>query len=103
MKSMALAALLVHMSASGGAGAHEERTAERRDAAAGDVGKNLSELKAEISSLSEQFRLARERRRQEAERKKRESGEWTNEPTAPAAPAAERATPAARGSGAPAL
>jgi septal ring factor EnvC (AmiA/AmiB activator) len=102
MKAVALAALLVQMSASGGAGAHEEQTAERRDASADDVGKNLSELKSEISSLSEQFRLARERRRQEAERKKRESGEWTNEPTAPAAPAGERAAPAARGSGAPA-
>jgi hypothetical protein len=97
MKSLTVAAMMVQLMASGGAGAHGERAAERRDAAADDVGKHLSALKGELTSVSDEFKAARERRRLEAERKKREEEEWHHGPKAPAAP---RAAPASRGAGA---
>ncbi|WP_240359671.1 hypothetical protein [Pyxidicoccus trucidator] len=100
MKSMAVAAMMVQLMASGGAGAHGERTAERRDAAADDLGKNLSALKSELSSVSEQFKAARERRRMEAEQKKRQEEEWKLGPTTPAASTAGRAAAPSRGAGA---
>lgn len=96
MKSMAVAAMMVQLMAAGGGGPQVERAAERRDAAADDVGKNLSALKGELTSLSEQFRAARERRRLEAEKKKRENEEWHIGPQAPAA-AKQHGAPAATG------
>ena len=97
MKSMVVAAAMVQLMTAGGAGAHGEQAAERRDASAGDVGKHISALKGELSSLSEQFKAARERRRLEAERKKREDEEWHHGPKAPATP---RAPAPAGGAGA---
>ncbi|MCE9672765.1 hypothetical protein LY474_33665 [Myxococcus stipitatus] len=96
-----MAALMVQMMTAGGAGARGERVDERRDtAAAEDLGKNLKALKNEVASLRAQYQQARERRRLEAEQRKRESGEWTHEPQAPATPAAGR-TAVAPGGGSP--
>lgn len=100
MKSMAVAAMMFQLMAAGGAGAHGERAAERRDAAADDLGKNLSALKSELSSVSEQFKAARERRRLEAEKKKRLDEEWHHGPATPATPAPGRATAPTGGAGA---
>jgi hypothetical protein len=100
MTSMAVAAMMVQLMAAGGAGSQGEQATERRDASAADVGKHLSALKGELTSLSEQFRVARERRRLEAEKKKRENEEWHLGPQAPAAPASERTPATARGAGA---
>ncbi len=102
MKSIAVAATMVQLMAAGGAGAHGERAAERRDAAAADLGKNFSALKSELSSVSEQFKAARERRRLEAEKKKRQDEEWHHGPATPAAPATGGAAAPSGGAGAPA-
>ncbi|MBZ4417704.1 hypothetical protein K8638_14510 [Myxococcus sp. RHST-1-4] len=93
---MALAAVVVQLMTAGGAGAHGERATEQRDAAADDLGKNLSALKGELSSLSEQFKAARERRRLAAEQKTREDEEWHH---GPKAPPSQRATPPTGGAG----
>jgi|GEM_PF-1527669 len=100
MKSVLIAALLVQMTTAGGAGARDERANEHVTATE-DWNKHLSALKQEVDSVSEQFRVARERRRLEAERKKRESGEWTNEPTTPAPAPSKRALAPAGGAGTP--
>jgi hypothetical protein len=97
MKSMAVAAMMVQLMTAGGAGARGERAAERPDASAADVSRDLAALKSEISSVSEQFRAARERRRLEAEKKKREEEAWLH---GPQTPAAGRAAAATGGSGA---
>ncbi|GEN09326.1 hypothetical protein MFU01_43630 [Myxococcus fulvus] len=103
MKSVLLAALMVQMTTAGGAGAREKRADAHRSVAEDeDVSKHLSALKNELSSVSEQFRVARERRRLEAEQKKRESGEWTNEPASPAPAAGKRALAPTGGAGTPA-
>lgn len=100
MKSLAVAAMMVQLMAAGGAGSQGERASVRRDDASGDVGKDITALKGELSSLSEQFRAARERRRLEAEQKKRENEEWHVGPKAPTAPASPRASASTRGAGA---
>jgi hypothetical protein len=97
MKSMALAAVVVQLMTAGGAGSQDPRASERRDPDAESVGKHMSALKGELSSLSEQFKAARERRRLEAERKKLADEEWHR---GPQAPAAQRAAPASGGAGA---
>ncbi|MCP3168622.1 hypothetical protein [Myxococcus qinghaiensis] len=102
MKSVLIAALLVQMTTAGGAGARDERANEHVTATEEDWNKHLSALKQEVDSVSEQFRVARERRRVEAERQKRESGEWTNEPTTPAPSPSKRALAPAGGAGTPA-
>lgn len=74
MKPLMMAALVVQLTAAGGAGGG--RTEEKPDQAGSsvkDVGKHFSALKTEVSSLSQQFREARERAKVEAARKKQES------------------------------
>lgn len=86
-----LAALVVQLTAAGGAGSGRAGEHAPSGDSAKDVGKHFSALKSEVSSLSQQFREARERAKLEAERKKREA-EGAYEPKtsgstgAPAAP-----------------
>ncbi|QSQ28038.1 hypothetical protein JY651_08850 [Pyxidicoccus parkwayensis] len=93
---MAVAAMMVQLMAAGGAGAQNGGPDDRRDASSRDVGKDFAALKNELSSLSAEFNAARERRRLEAEQKKRENEEWHLGPKATPAPAA----PPTRGAGA---
>lgn len=97
MKSMALAAVVVQLMTAGGAGSQDPRASERRDADSDNMGKHWSALRGELSSVSEQFKAARERRRLDAERKKREDEEWHR---GPKAPASQRAAAASGGAGA---
>jgi hypothetical protein len=94
MKPLMMAALVVQLTSAGGAGSGRANKSGEAGASAEDVGKHFTALKNEVSSLSQQFREARERARLEAERKKREA-EGFYEPQAPAsgANAAPGATP----------
>ena len=91
MKPFMMAALVVQLTATGGAGSGRTGTGGESDASAKDVGKHFSALKNEVSSLSQQFREARERARLENERKKREAQGFYESPS----PAAAGATTAA--------
>lgn len=82
MKPLMMAALVVQLTAAGGAGSGRAGDSSQLKASARDVGKHFSALKGEVSSLTQQFRAARERARLEAERKKRES-EGFYEPQTP--------------------
>jgi hypothetical protein len=73
MKPLMMAALVVQLTAAGGAGSGRAGEHSPSGASTKDVGKHFSALKSEVSSLSQQFREARERARLEAERKKREA------------------------------
>ena len=101
MMVMTLAALLMQMTSSGGAGSegrragnHVEGTGESHPRA---VKEDINQLKAEITSLKEQFRLARERQRLAAEEKQRqEEARYGVTPKATPAPATGGAGAAAR-------
>lgn len=106
MKAMTVAALLLQLSAAGGAGSAGERAGKRQASPEPkqdeDVGKQFSSLKSEISSLKAEFRAAKERQRQEAERKAREEEARYGEPTTPPAAPQGNANTGAGGAGAPA-
>ena len=88
MKAVMMA-VVVHLTATGGAGAREEQgsqAAKRNEVSSdADVGKHFSELMKEWKSLKEDFEMEREKARHEAERKKREA-EAGNEPQPQRAP-----------------
>lgn len=73
MKPLMMAALVVQLTSAGGAGSGKAREQSQSGSSMDDVGKHFSALKSDVSSLSQQFREARERARLEAERKKQES------------------------------
>ncbi|MFL5350424.1 MAG: hypothetical protein ACJ8AT_37105 [Hyalangium sp.] len=73
MKPLMLAALVVQLTSAGGAGSGTASEQEKAGSSAADVGKHFSALKNEVTSLSQQFREARQKARLEAERKKQES------------------------------
>ncbi|HEX8437895.1 hypothetical protein [Archangium sp.] len=75
MRSVLVAALVVRMTAAGGAGAGVEVKGERAPAGESweDVRKHFSALRNELSTLENEFRDAREKHRIEAERKQQES------------------------------
>ncbi len=85
MKPFMMAALVVQLTATGGAGSGRTGTGGEAGASAKDVGKHFSALKNEVSSLSQQFREARERARLENERKKREAQGFYESPSPAAA------------------
>jgi hypothetical protein len=87
MKPLMMAALAVQLTAAGGAGSGRAGDGGEAGASSKDVGKHFSALKNEVSSLTQQFREARERARLESERKKREA-EGFYEPQTPTAPGA---------------
>jgi hypothetical protein len=68
-----LAALVVQLTSAGGAGSGKGGDQSKAGDSMKDVGKHFSALKTEVTSLSQQFREARERARLEAERKKQEA------------------------------
>lgn len=74
MRSVLVAALVVRMSAAGGAGGGVEGETQRPQAGNTweDVRKHFSALRNEISTLQTEFRDAQERHRVDAERKQRE-------------------------------
>jgi hypothetical protein len=82
MKPLMMAALVVQLTAAGGAGSGQAGGDGKASGSAEDVGKHFSALKNEVSSLSQQFSEARERARLEAERKKREA-QGFHEPQTP--------------------
>lgn len=73
---MTLAALVMHLTSAGGAGAEDKRAGKRpADSGVtteGAVKTEISSLKGEISSLKEEFRIAREKQRLAQEEKKRQ-------------------------------
>ena len=73
MKPLMMAALVVQLMSAGGAGSGKPAEQAKAGASPDDVGKHFSALKNEVTSLSDQFREAREKARLEAERKKQES------------------------------
>jgi hypothetical protein len=87
MKPLLMAALVVQLTSAGGAGSGRADGGGEAGASPEDVGKHFSALKNEVSSLSQQFREARERARLESERRKREA-EGFYEPQTPATGAA---------------
>ncbi len=91
MKPLMMAALVVQLTATGGAGSGRTGTEGDSVASSKDVGKHFSALKNEVTSLSQQFREARERAKLESERKKREAQGFYESPTAAAAGAAAAA------------
>ncbi|ATB48939.1 hypothetical protein [Corallococcus macrosporus] len=86
MTVISVAALVVQLMSAGGAGAQGEQAAGRERGDPGSVSTNLSALKSEVTSLSERFKAARERRRLQAEQEKQE---WEREPKTPASPGRE--------------
>jgi hypothetical protein len=74
MRSVLVAALVVRMSAAGGAGGGIEGETQRQQAGNtwDDVRKHFSALRNEISTLETEFRGAQERHRVDAERKQGE-------------------------------
>ncbi len=80
MTAISVAALLVQLMSAGGA---DGQAAGRSPGDSGSVSTHFSALKSEVSSLSERFKAARERRRLQAEQ---EREEWQRESTAPAQP-----------------
>jgi hypothetical protein len=95
MKPLMMAALVVQLTTAGGAGSGRASDDGKTGSSAEDVGKHFSALKNEVSSLSQQFREARERGRLETERKKREAQGFyePQTPTAAGASAAPGASP----------
>lgn len=85
MKPLMMAALVVQLTSAGGAGSGRAGALPSAGDSAKDVERHFSALKTEVSSLAQQFREARERARQEAERKKMEA-EGIHEPQAEPAP-----------------
>jgi hypothetical protein len=85
MKPLMMAALVVQLTSTGGAGSGRTGTGGESGASAKDVGKHFSALKNEVTSLSQQFREARERARLDNERKKREAEGFYEPPPAAAA------------------
>ncbi len=81
MTAISMAALLVQLMSAGGAGAEGEQAAVRAAGGSGSVSTHLSALKGEVSTLSERFKAARERRRLQTEK---EREEWEREPKSPA-------------------
>jgi hypothetical protein len=73
MKPLMMAAIVVQLTAAGGAGSGPAGRDSHAGSSAKDVGKHFSALKNEMASLKQQFREAKERARLEAERKKREA------------------------------
>lgn len=73
MKPLMMAALVVQLTATGGAGSGRTGAGGDSGTPAKDVGKHFSALRNEVSSLSQQFREARERAKLDTERKKREA------------------------------
>jgi hypothetical protein len=73
MNPLMVAALVVQLTATGGARGGQGSPQTQEKVSGKDVGKHFSALRTEVSSLSQQFREAKERRRLEAERKQRES------------------------------
>ena len=98
MKAMTLAALVMHLTSAGGAGAEDKRAGKHPEdagvTAGGGVNNEIASLKGEISSLKEEFRLAREKQRLAQEEKKRQEEARYSVPAKP--------TPASRRAGAPA-
>lgn len=86
MTVMTVAALMVQLMSAGGAGAQGEQAAGAQQGGPGSISTNLSALKGEVSTLSERFKAARERRRLKAEQEKQE---WEREPKTPASPGRE--------------
>ena len=70
MGSVLVAALVVRLTAAGGAGAGADAELQRRQAGDTweDVRKDFAALRKEVSTLETEFREARERHRVEAER-----------------------------------
>ncbi len=75
MSSFLIAALVVRVTAAGGAGAGVEEAARCRQAGNTweEVRRHLSALRSEVSTLDQQFQEAREQHRMDAERQQRES------------------------------
>jgi hypothetical protein len=69
MKSVLIAALVVRMSAAGGAGVGAEGEGQRPEASSSwdDVRKHFSALRNELSTLDAEFREAREKHRVQSE------------------------------------
>ena len=74
MKSVLIAALVVRMSAAGGAGVGAEGEGQRQEAATSweDVRKHFSTLRNELSALDAQFQEAREKHRVQSEQQKQQ-------------------------------
>ena len=85
MKPFMMAALVVQLTATGGAGSGRTGAEGDSGGSAKDVGKHFSALKNEVSTLSQQFREARERARLDTERKKREAQGFYESPPPAAA------------------
>ncbi|HYH97312.1 hypothetical protein [Hyalangium sp.] len=73
MNPLMMAALVVQLTAAGGAGSGRTGVSPQAGDSPKEVGRHFSALKTEVSSLKQQFREARERARLEAERKKQEA------------------------------
>jgi hypothetical protein len=73
MNPLMMAALVVQLTSAGGAGSGRAGELSSSGDSPKDVGKHLSALKTEVTSLKQQFREARERARADAERKRRET------------------------------
>jgi len=93
MKPFMMAALVVQLTATGGAGSGRTGAEGDSGGSAKDVGKHFSALKNEVSTLSQQFREARERARLDTERKKREAQGFYESPSPAATGAAAGASP----------
>ncbi|HEX8825765.1 MAG TPA: hypothetical protein VF794_37995 [Archangium sp.] len=74
MRSVLVAALVVRMSAAGGAGVGAEGAEQRQEAGNSweDVRKHFSALRNELSTLESQFQEAREKHRLDAERQQQQ-------------------------------
>ncbi|WP_224360348.1 hypothetical protein [Hyalangium versicolor] len=72
MKPLMMAAIVVQLTSAGGAGSGQTRE-QGSGSTMKDVGKHFTALRTEVTSLSQQFREAREKARLEAERRKQEA------------------------------
>jgi hypothetical protein len=74
MKSVLIAALVVRMSAAGGAGVGAEGQGQRPEATDSweDVRKHFSALRNELSTVQTEFQAAREKHRLDAERQQQQ-------------------------------
>jgi hypothetical protein len=92
MMVMTLAALYLHMTTAGGAGAEGKRAVKQLEEASANgqhaVADDITSLKGQVRDLKEEFRLARERQRLVAEEKQRQEEARYGVPPKPAAPAA---------------
>jgi hypothetical protein len=98
MKAMTMAVMLLQMSSAGGAGAEAKRAAghaQEKDAGAqGEVTQEIHSLQGQITSLKEEFKLARERQRLAAEEKKRQEEAKYGVPAKPTPPPGRSRAPA---------